>query len=327
MLSRMILVLLAILCLQSCSDQSGQPSVVAQHGGDALRVGTNVWPGYEPLYLARHLGEWSEAEIRLVEFPSASEVLRAFRNKSIEAASLTLDEVLMLRQKNVPVTVVLIHDFSAGADVIMAKPDIASLRDLRGRRIGVESGALGALVLTRALEINGMSLNDVNVVDIGVDIHLDAYNRNEVDAVVTFEPVRTQLLAKGSKEIFSSKEMPGEIVDVLVVHRDVLESNAQGVQKLVDGWFNALAYQQANAQQAAQIIAKRLKITAQEVIDSYQGIVMPDVMQNRAFLGGEAAEIEKTIKLLNRVMVGHRLLSAEVVADDLFTSAFLGNAK
>ena len=49
-----------------------------------VRIGTNVWPGYEPLYLARELGYYKDLNVRLVEYPSASEVIRAFKNKNLE---------------------------------------------------------------------------------------------------------------------------------------------------------------------------------------------------------------------------------------------------
>ncbi|MGB5468727.1 MAG: nitrate/sulfonate/bicarbonate ABC transporter, partial [Sedimenticolaceae bacterium] len=58
-----------------------------------LRIGTNVWPGYEPLYLAAERENWkSKLDIRMVEYPSATEVIRAFRNRALEGAALTLDE-------------------------------------------------------------------------------------------------------------------------------------------------------------------------------------------------------------------------------------------
>jgi len=72
-----------------------------------LRIGTNVWPGYEPLYLARELGYLDPRSVHLVEYPSASEVIRAFRNHAIEAAALTFDEVLLLTQDGFKPRVVL----------------------------------------------------------------------------------------------------------------------------------------------------------------------------------------------------------------------------
>ncbi|MDQ6966158.1 MAG: hypothetical protein Q9M23_04455, partial [Mariprofundaceae bacterium] len=59
-----------------------------------LRIGTNIWPGYEPLYLARSLGLFKDTGISLIEYPSSTETMRALRHGSIEAGALTLDEAL-----------------------------------------------------------------------------------------------------------------------------------------------------------------------------------------------------------------------------------------
>ena len=62
----------------------------------ALRIGTNVWIGSEPLYLARELGRLDPTAVQLVEYPSASEVLRAFRNQAIDGMVISLDELFGL---------------------------------------------------------------------------------------------------------------------------------------------------------------------------------------------------------------------------------------
>ena len=125
-----------------------------------LRVGTNVWPGYEPLYLARELGYFEAGPVSLEEYASATDVIRAFRNHAIEAAAVTLDEALLLVDSGQRPRVVLVMDVSNGADVILGQAGMQQLVDLKDRRIGVEHGALGAYVLSRALTLAGMTLDD-----------------------------------------------------------------------------------------------------------------------------------------------------------------------
>ena len=161
--------------------------------------------------------------MRLVEYPSATGVLRAFRNKALEAAALTLDEALMLLEASLPVRVVTVLDISHGGDVILAHPEIETFGDLRGRRVGVEGGALGAYVLSRALQVHALTPADITIVQMDASEHEHGFADGAVDAVVTFEPMRTRLRAQGARQIFSSVEIPGEIVDVLVVHESVLK--------------------------------------------------------------------------------------------------------
>ena len=126
--------LLLLPCLPGCRSQS--PLTIAAH----LR------PGYELLFLARREG-WLPAGITLLETAAATDSMKALENGTAHAAALTLDEVLQARSKGIPLTAVLVFDISAGADLVMARPDIRSLANLANRRIGVEDTALGAYVL------------------------------------------------------------------------------------------------------------------------------------------------------------------------------------
>lgn len=308
-----VFLILVILGCSACGQKTSQP----------LRLGTNIWPGYEPLYLAQNLELWQRDEIRLVEYPSASEVLRAFRNKSLEAASLTLDEALLLRQLNIPIKIILVHDISEGADVILARPPIKTVAELRGIRVGVESGALGAFVLTRALELNNMNLTEIEVVNIDVNLHESAYQNKRVDAVVTFDPVRTHLLSAGANEIFSSREIPGEIVDVLVVHQDFLDKNPTTIKKLLNGWFTSLEQMNKYPGRAENMIATRLKISPQEVRTSYEGLTFPSREENRNLLGKKNPKLGKTIKHLSRTMLKNKLIANEIITSGLLSDAYL----
>jgi len=286
-----------------------------------LRIGTNVWPGYEPLYLAAEREDWrGSLNIRLVEYPSATEVIRAFRNQTLEAAGLTLDEVLTLREAGIPLEVVAVLDISSGADVILAKPEYRSFADLRGRTIGVESTALGAYVLTRALQLNDVEFADVHVVHLDVSAHLRAFNNGIVDAIVTFEPVKTKLTSVGARELFSSREIPGEVVDVLVVHTETLRRDQRRLREMLAGWFRALEYMQLEPLAAARFIARRLKITPQEVIKSFDGIELPDASQNVQLLN---QDLPKTLERLQETMVGSGLLRERQDIHDLLESGLL----
>ena len=288
-----------------------------------LRIGTNVWPGYEPLYLARHMGLLNKNRLQLVEYPSATEVMRAFRNNAIDAASLTLDEALLLRQDNIPIKVVLVHDISNGGDVIVARPKIRNMRDLKGMAVAIEASALGSMVISRALQINNMSVADLKIVRADVDAHENLYAKGAVDAVVTFEPVRTKLLKLGAKEIFTSKEIPDEIVDVLVVREEFLKKNTGYIVELVNAWFKALDFMAKDMEKSAEIMSGRLKIGKDEVKASYAGLLMPDRQKNISLLYGDDAGLNKSLKKIHSALVEHRLLHPDVSVDGLLYGGFV----
>lgn len=283
-----------------------------------LRIGTNLWPGYEPLYLARDLGYLDGTPVQLKEFPSASEVIRAFRNGTLEGAALTLDEVLLSLESGMDLALVLVFDISHGADVILGRPGITTLADLRGRSVGVEASALGAYLLSRALQLAGLQPTDVRMIPLPVDEHPRAWQEERIDALVTFEPVRGQLLNQGAVELFDSSQIPGEIVDVLVVRRDVLKARPERVQALLTAWFKALDYLQAEPADAANRIVRRLKISPQALQDALQGLRLPDQAENLALVGGPNPTLAASADRLHGLMLDLKLLKAPVAVNGLF---------
>ncbi len=201
-----------------------------------LRIGTNQWPGYEPLYLARASGAYADAPIQLVELPSASDVMQQLRGGVLEGGALTLDETLTLITEGVDLVVVLIMDVSNGADALLAKPGIEQLAELRGHALGVELSAVGAVMLDAVMEAGKLKMEDLNIVSVPVDRHLQAFESGRIDALITFEPNRSILLEQGARLLFDSGRIPGRIVDVLAVRRDALRDRAEGLRQLLRGY-------------------------------------------------------------------------------------------
>ena len=285
----------------------------------AVTVGTNTWPGYESLYLAETKGFYPES-VKLKRMGSASEVLQAFRNGKIDMAALTLDEVLILKDQGYSPKIVLIMDFSNGGDVIVAKEGIKTMQELKGKRVGFENTALGAYVLERALELNGMHFSDIIALPAAYSDHLNFYQNDIVDAVVTFEPVRTQLLNAGAHQIFDSSMIPGEIVDVLIVRERFLKEHQPLVKTVIDGWKKAYAYTKQNPADAASVMAHNQKITEAEFTASLEGLELPDMEKNLAYLNGTAPKLLGTLENLHRVMKEKHLLSTtgNLNLNDLF---------
>ena len=277
-----------------------------------LRIGTNVWIGSEPLYLARELGHLDPKTIRLVEYPSASEVLRAFRNQTIDGMVISLDELLGLAADGLQPRIILVVDISHGADVVVGRPGMRTMRDLKGRRVAVESGALGAFVLSRALALDGMQASDVNVVHLESNEQPKAYEKGEVDGAVTFDPYRTQLLRAGAITLFDSTRIPGEIVDLVAVRSTVLEKQPRAVHTLLTGWFSAVDYLKREPNDAARRMGIRQQTTGEQFLASLQGLRIPSREENLKMLGGTAPELAVSGRKLMDLMLQAKLLSAAV---------------
>ena len=270
-----------------------------------LVVGTNVWPGHEPFYLARALEFFGVPDVKLAEYSSMTQSIRAFRNGTIHVAAITLDEALLLRESGIDVY------------VILAAPGINDLKDLKGKRVGVENTALGAYVLARALQRAQIAPTDITVVSREIGEHESAIARKNVDAVVTFEPVRSRLLAQGMTEIFDSSMIPGEIVDALVVRRETLKPRSGQLTLLLAGWFKALRYLEEQPESAAQLMAPRLQIKPKEVLASYEGLLLPGLEENKKILDGPTPSLNETVSRLANVMMDLALLDSSARFEEM----------
>ncbi|MBF5046604.1 MULTISPECIES: ABC transporter substrate-binding protein [Myxococcaceae] len=268
-----------------------------------MRLGTVMWPGHEPLFLARESGQLPDAQVRLVEYSSLSEVNRAFRNGALDAAGLTLDMALALAQQGFEPRVVLVMDISQGADALLARPEVAQVRALRGRRVGVEESGVSGYVLGRALERAGLAASDVQVVWTPVEQQVRAYREGALDAVVSFEPVVGQLMAAGARRLFDSSELPGEVQDVLVVRRAYLDAHPAEVAALLDAWFAAADTVQARPQAASLELSPRLGMSAEEFRRVCTQLHFPSREENLALLGGERPGIVPIARRMYEVLL------------------------
>jgi NitT/TauT family transport system substrate-binding protein len=275
-------------CVKSCSAPE-----------TPLRIGTNLWPGYEEFYWARQSGILKPERYALVEFGSATENIRAFRSQQLEFAALTLDETMLLARDGIDAVILAVLDISNGADVIIASDKIKTFHDLKGKRVGFEDTALGGYMLNRALMLSGMSRTDITPRYFEVDQHEKAYTTGEVDAIVTFEPVKSKLLALGNKVIFSSKDIPGEVVDVLVVRRNIWESQRARCDELVDLWFKTQEHIRQNQKEATDYMASREKINFAEFSAALADLIIPDRSQSDEFVRGSSPKLLKSIQSIH----------------------------
>lgn len=303
--------LLLLLFLFACENSQEPP----------LRIGTNVWPGYEHLYLARSLDYYEKSEIKLVEMTSASDVIRSLRNGTLEGGALTLDEALSLIDDGIALKIILVMDFSEGGDVLLVKPGIDSLAALRGKSIAVEYTAVGAILLDGALNAANLSVTDVNIIFCSQHEYLKCYQ--SADAVVTFDPARTRLLKLGAQLLFDSSQIPGRIVDVLAVHAEAVKTNPRALKQLLTGYFKVRDYFSASPEAAANLMSPRLQLSSAEVLASYVGINLPGLEENRALLSGKPSPLQLTAGDISQFMLQKKFLKNKFSVESLIDNSFL----
>jgi NitT/TauT family transport system substrate-binding protein len=285
-----------------------------------LRVGISAFPPYELMFLARELGYFRDAgvDVRLVEFADLSDAQRAFEQGKLDGLATTLVEVLVTRNATARnLRVVRAISTSDGADVLLADNSLQSVPELRGKKVAIETGSLGQFVLTRALETAGLTLAEVTPVPMPQAAMPGALLRGEVKAVVTYPP-QSGAMRKGTRMLFSSRQIPGEVVDVYAFDAQVIASRGTDLKRFFGALDRAFVQLNAHRLQSCGIMGKRENLDAQAFCDALgDGItlVSPDA---QAHYLGPAMALRQTVATVQRTLAGNGLIrSSPDVADCL----------
>jgi NitT/TauT family transport system substrate-binding protein len=282
-ISRLVLVsALVILAavLSACASQTEEPVTV--------RIGTQPWIGYGPWWIAKEQGlfEKNGLQAELVDFVEDKEVNAAFASGQMDAANLATHTAIKLFASGVDLKVVLLEDASYEADAILAPSSVASIADLKGKKVAYEEGTTSDLLLNYALLNNGMSIADLEPVFMPASDAGATLIANQVGVAVTYEPYISAALASNPdlKLLYTAAERPGLISDVLAVRGDL---NPEVTAKLLKIWDDALAYYKSNPDEAKGIIAKNVGSTPEELTTAFDGVKFYDLAENKQLFSGD----------------------------------------
>lgn len=274
---------LVLLLAASCGNREAGESGASAPGaaasatasGDAITIGYSDWPGWVAWDIAEQKGFFKKhgVAVKLVWFPVYSDSLNALSAGQLDANCQTWNDTLGPLAQGLPLQAVLVNDYSSGNDALIARPGFNSVAELRGKRVATELGTVDHFLLLKALEANGMKERDIQFVNIKVQDCPSAMLSGQVDAAVVWEPSRTKILneVKGTKAIFDSADVPGQIPDLLVFQKKVVDARADDVQKIVHAWYDAIDWWRAHPDEAVAIMAKRTETPVADYKKFVQG--------------------------------------------------------
>jgi NitT/TauT family transport system substrate-binding protein len=282
-----------------------------------LRIGTSICPALEPLFLARHLRVLDEKAIQIAEYPTVSELVLSFQNRALDAIMVTVADAARLASFRHDLRIVAVLTYSNGADAIVGVPSLTDVASLRGKTVVFETDTLGAYFLARALDKAGLAATDVNLRASRADRANRFITMKEADAVVTYEPYRTSLLRLGTKVIFDSSQLPGEIVHVLAVRSDVILRRIADLKRLMQAWHQGAEYLAANSRAAAEVLAIRERLTPDQFVASLDLLRFVKLEESRQLLSPGANDFSRMLQSTADFMLKHDLLPAPVDASSL----------
>lgn len=242
---------------------------LAAQAAEPLKIGYSDWPGWVAWQVAIEKDWFKEAGVDVkFEWFDYVASMDAFAAGKLDAVAMTNGDTLVTGASGAQGVMIIVNDYSFGNDMIVARPGITSVKELKGKKIGVEVGFVSHLMLLNALKGAGLSESDVTLVNVPTNETPQVLASGDVDAIVAWQPNSGQALAQvpGATAISTSKDAPGLIYDVLAVSPASLASRKADWEKVAKVWYRVVdyIYDPKTQPDALSIMAARVGLSAEQ---------------------------------------------------------------
>ncbi|KAB7894758.1 lipid kinase [Rouxiella sp. S1S-2] len=304
--------LLSALCFAALLSQPALAAVKP-----TFKIAWSIYAGWMPWDYAQQSGilkQWADKygiTIQFVQVNDYIESVNQYTSGGFDGCTMTnMDALTIPATGGVDSTALIVGDYSNGNDGIMlkGKGDITSLK---GQSINLVELSVSQYLLARALEKSGMNEKDVTVVNTADADLVAAFSTPQVKSIVTWNPLLAEAKKQpDSHEIFSSAQIPGEILDLLVVNSKTLTAHPELGKALTGAWYETLNAIKGNGSDAvkartfmAQESGTDLKGFDQQLAATY---LLSSPQQTLDFVSG--AQIKTTMQSVAEFSFKHGLL-------------------
>jgi NitT/TauT family transport system substrate-binding protein len=248
-----------------------------------IKIGINVWPGIAHAYLAQEKGFFRKnaVEVELVFRKEYSKTIEDYNNGRVHGNFEVFVDAILQDAGGIDSKVVYVPDYSETGDVIMGKPELNSLLDLKGRKVSIEGiNSFSHLFVLTALEKAGLKEAQIQFEIVPAQQVLKALEEGRIDAGHTWEPTKSAAIKKGFRIIAQAKDIPGMITDVLVFKAKVAKERPGEIKAIVKSLLEARDFLYAHKEEAIKIMAKNMDMSEAEMREGISGVYHPDLKEN-----------------------------------------------
>lgn len=210
-----------------------------------LKIGYSDWPGYTVMEIAKQKGWFKDAgvDVEMVWF-EYSPSIDAFSANKTDGTMIVAGDALVAGASGAKSKILCLVDYSEGSDMIVGAPGVDSIKDLKGKKVGVELTLVEHELLLQALKVNGMSQSDVVLVGTATDKTPQALASGQVSAIGAWYPISGQALktVPGSKKLFTSADAKGLIFDVIAVNPTSYAQHREDWTKITQIYYKCVDY-------------------------------------------------------------------------------------
>lgn len=255
-----------------------------------LRVGITSWVGFDIALYAQPSGIFKQrgVEVELIRFENQQDSSRAVMRGALDAAFVSLWDVMQVDPGNGSPVVLMTTNISAGADGIVAKPEIKSVADLRGKKVGAKLGTVNHLILLEALRAHKIKPSEVQVLDYSNDVAAQKIESGEIDAAVLWQP----LLGDTAKNtdgniIYTTKQVDSLVIDILISTDSIVKAKKAQIKQFMLAWFDVMHAVETDPTKVFDTVAKKLGQSGESVARDYAGLKKGDITLNRRMFAAD----------------------------------------
>ena len=247
-----------------------------------LVVGVQPWVGFQGHYIATAQDLFSAEGVKVKQefFQSATDTNTALAAGKVDLAWIGGPDLLTLVAQVPSLKIIMVSDYSNGADGIIGH-NISEPKNLKGKKVAREDAPYAIVFLGEYLKKGGLSEKDVQVIPLSASDAAAAVAASRVDAATTYEPWLNKAVKESKADILFTSKDTNIIPIVLATRAEVIQNRKTAVLAYLKTIDKALKFATSNPKESAEIIAKNLGVTPQEVPEQLAGIRPFDIEGNK----------------------------------------------
>lgn len=243
---KLILVLLASICIANTASAGEKKT--------SFTIAWSIYAGWMPWGFAGDKGivdKWAKKyglKINIVQVNDYVTSINKFTDGTYDGCVMTnMDALSMPAAAGVDTTALILGDYSNGNDAVVLK-NSNNIRDIKGRTVNLVEFSVSHYLLLRALKENGLTARDIKIQNVSDANVVPLMKKPSITAATLWNPQLSFILGQAPNihKVFTSREIPGEIIDLLAVNTSVLKANPDLGKALVGAWFETMQIMSKN---------------------------------------------------------------------------------
>jgi NitT/TauT family transport system substrate-binding protein len=312
---KFLLVLSVILNLTGCFSEKR-----------TIKIGTNSWPPCEIWQIAKENGYFGKTDVEIIRFSTWSDNMSSLYKGNIDITHSTYFNAVYYYDKGQDAKIILSSDTIIGSDGLVIKDGISSISDLKGKKIAVEINTDEHFLLKKALDEGGIKEKEVTIVSTTSAQAAQMFIDNDVDACFTYEPFLSQAAIDGTgKIVWTTEELQGYMIDVLVASKDVLDLQKKDVNNIISAWYKAQDYIKKNPKESYDIMGKMESMEPKYFGPFYESFTFFDKDENINIFN--SLDFVAKLEEMNEFLFSHDAINEKANVRDLFTDEVVKKIK